>query len=142
MIFVLDDSDVRINWFQKEWLKHRVDYAKTAQEAIEKLRNTKTQYEMIFLDHDLADVHYDIPAHEIHSKEGVDGWELTGHWVAKIMAKENLHTDTPVFINTCNPDGAIAMADQLKSTHKEIKVMPFWKLVEIFAAGRLDKSEN
>lgn len=106
MFFVLDDDAERLEWFQS--VLGDVDAASTVDEAILKLR--ANAYDLIFLDHDLADS--TTP-------------DATGHQLADVMNRENLQTSTPIIIHSMNPVGAENIRKSLSRTHSNITVVPY-----------------
>ena len=102
-IFFLDDSDERVKKFRKNSIGHAVDYAETAEQAIEMLK--KNVYDVIYLDHDLAPEHYN----------GSFTTAKTGYDVAKKLAKYEHLYGAIVFAHTLNHSGALNIKSVLKN---------------------------
>jgi CheY-like chemotaxis protein len=71
-ILILEDDAERINWLLAKLYPHRVYVSRTAMEAIGVL--TRETFDVIFLDHDLSNEHYQI----------YDACELSNEVVAHI----------------------------------------------------------
>jgi hypothetical protein len=104
-ILFLDDMESRHIFFLRSFAnkKDKFDWAKNAKEAYELL--DKNVYDIVFLDHDLAEDHY----------YGKSGDEDTGEDVAKYIS--TLPTaDMPkyIIIHTLNPHGGNNMESRLK----------------------------
>lgn len=112
MIIVLDDSPERIKWFRSQFPAMR--HASTPPEALKILRSVD-RFDAIYLDHDLGG-----PFKRGPEGDGID--------VAKAMAEEGLHTDTPVIIHSLNVLGSLAMYNALKGTHQDVKMISYLKL--------------
>ena len=80
MIFILDDDNSRIKKIMKKFGKDNVVYANDPVEAETALREND-KFDIIFLDHDLGGPYTRGP-----KGDGID--------LSRVMAKDNLHTDS------------------------------------------------
>jgi CheY-like chemotaxis protein len=101
-IFFLDDSNERVKKFRKNSVGHNVDYAESAEQAIEMLK--RNRYDLIYLDHDLAAEHYN----------GSYTTAKTGYDVAKKLAEYEHLYGAIVFAHTLNHSGALNILSVLK----------------------------
>lgn len=101
-IFVLDDDDERIHWFQL--LGEEVEYAHDPKEAEYIISNDT--FDIIFLDHDLGGP-YRGPC-----GDGID--------LANIMASNLIHTSTPIVVHSMNYGGATNILNALRNTHNKL----------------------
>lgn len=112
-ILVLEDEQYRIDWMQEAFAHHNVTYCLNAKEAYDVLEHD-TNWDVFFLDHDLADEHYQ--AHdEMTDEDAYYAWQqgdtgsATGFDVAcYIQAKSELR-DTLTIVHSMNPTGAEAI---------------------------------
>src|SRR4051794_38909021 len=72
-VFLLDDDYRRHAWFEKRFTGDELDIAETVEEA--KVFLSETNYDAIFLDHDLLPHHYESNDH--------DDFENTGYAIAE-----------------------------------------------------------
>lgn len=89
----LDDMKQRRDAFQRNAIGHTVDFATNAQEAIDLLK--ANEYDIIYLDHDLAEEHY-------HRNNDDDE---DGRFVARKMRDMPQHHGTAVIVHSLNPVG-------------------------------------
>jgi len=110
-ILVLEDNIYRIKKFQQELIGHIVDFAATANAAIDFLNDNL--YDIIFLDHDLG------------GKENIDSKEEnTGYTVAKFIST-TFSVKPIIVIHSCNPIGAKNINKLLS---KDSIIVPFTNL--------------
>lgn len=116
-ILVLEDNENRIECFKQVFDRADLVIVETSYDAIQLL--DKTQYDFIFLDHDLG-IHpvTKQPTTEVMLPSG-DG---TGYEVAQFIARSKKNKDTPTIIHTFNPDGAKKMMEELE----DADYFPFW----------------
>jgi CheY-like chemotaxis protein len=118
-LLIVEDSQARIDWFINEFREHSLTIVKTAKEAIELV--TKYKFDVIFLDHDLEDVHYkSLLDYGVACKEG------TGYEVAKHI-KNSINDAVPVIVHSMNYAGT----ENIKSVLANAIHIPF---------GMFDKS--
>jgi hypothetical protein len=67
-VFLLDDDRRRHRWFEKRFAGDDLDIAETVEEAKEFL--AKSNYDAIFLDHDLLPEHYESNDHNDYANTG------------------------------------------------------------------------
>lgn len=117
-VLVLDDDDYRHFMFNIAFKNHYVKNVRNVAEAVEALK--EETWDLVQLDHDLADVHY----HEL--KAGKVG-ELTGMdvavHIARYMDREKL--PTRVVVHSWNPPGAKAMVEILRDAGISVVYQPF-----------------
>lgn len=119
-VLFLDDDEQRHMIAKKNLIGTDLTQVYTAKEAIDKLQSSS--YDVVFLDHDLADHHY-------QNYDSSD--EQTGQEVAKFIANHrNTHKNTVFVLHSLNPNGRAAMKNILKDCHVIEK--PFaWQIVEV-----------
>lgn len=100
-ILILDDDMLRHYLFQKNFIGHVLEHTQTAQAAIRHLQNTN--YDAVFLDHDLGG----------HSYVDSHGEEETGYTVAKWLADNPDRKPKIIYIHSYNTVGAKNMQDLL-----------------------------
>ena len=124
-VLFVEDDPYRMDVFNKDLFKDdQVHWAKDAKDGIRALqRNT---YDLVMLDHDLADAHYkDLDAAANHA-------EGTGRDVAKFMV--TMENPPPfAFVHSWNPGGALAIGDILTEGGINNFVAPFGS--DILKAG-------
>ena len=117
-ILVLDDDDIRHEWFKEYFKDHEAQHVYTVNGAITALISDP-QYDFVFLDHDLNDHKYESTAAGMYGRT-----ELTGTDVAQFIAEilEPAKKPKQVVVHSWNPDGARRMLGLLKDagikTHK------------------------
>lgn len=92
-ILFLDDMKQRRDAFLKSAIGHTVDFAITAQEAIDHLK--ANEYDAIYLDHDLEEEHY-------HSNKSD---HKDGSLVARELREMKQHHGKIVIVHSLNPGG-------------------------------------
>lgn len=112
-IFLLEDSESRIDWFKQTFGDDNVVYSKNPEESLEYLKNS--HFDIIFLDHDLGGAY--TPG------EYGDGIDL-----AKKMVEEEIHINTPIIVHSLNPVGAENIAKTLQKTHSDVRIIDYLKL--------------
>lgn len=120
-ILFLDDMKSRRDVFQTRAVGHTVDFAITAQEAIDLLK--KNEYDVIYLDHDLEESHY-------HAKKEGDE---DGAFVARHLMEMAQHHGKTVIVHSLNPDGRANIKSLLKDlfdvwTPENVRVSELWKV--------------
>jgi CheY-like chemotaxis protein len=128
----LDDMKSRRDVFQRNAIGHTVDFATTAQEAIAHLK--KNEYDVIYLDHDLADDHY---------KENKDDHE-DGRFVARHLNEMKQHHGKIVIVHSLNPDGRASIRSILAANFdvwlpENVRVPELWKLEVNVLIGAINK---
>lgn len=118
-VLYLDDDDHRHFIAGIQFQGHEVTHVRNVEEAIKALDNDPT-YDLVQLDHDLADKDY----HEI--KAGVYG-ELTGVDVAVHIARnmDRAKLPTRVVVHSWNPPGAKMMCEILRDAGISVVYQPF-----------------
>jgi len=127
-ILVLEDDDTRITHFRERFFSlfhsgnlegtgkymSEVCYAKTAQEAIEFLKEI-AHFDIIFLDHDLGQRTFVSPDDE-----------NTGSEVVRYLVEHsNEYSNTRFIIHSFNPIGAESMFNNIKEhIHRDVQCIP------------------
>lgn len=109
-VLIVEDDPERMVGFKKWFQGDKIFWAKTAAAGIEALEFDS--YDLVMLDHDLADEHY---MNIEHTAEAAAAYAMedTGQDVARFIAT----MDNPppfVFVHSWNPTGAVAMENILK----------------------------
>jgi len=110
MIFVLEDSPQRIDWFEKHFGEENIFVTCDYNEAIEKL--SSEEFEEIYLDYNISDP----------KRNGVD--------VAFDMVDNLLQKDVPIIIHSDDNYGIRNMMRILGKTHN-VQAITFNKLIKI-----------
>ena len=115
-VMLLDDDHRRHRWFAKRFAGDDLDIAENVADAKEFL--TESNYDAIFLDHDLLPEHYKTNDH--------DDYAQTGFAVA-LFLKENpdLQRAATVIVHTRNADAAIPMVQTLRETGRTVEYCAF-----------------
>ena len=119
-LFILEDDPNRIDSFKAMFREYEIVHTDRPDVALEILKNEK-EFECIMLDHDLAEY---------------GGHDQTGVVLAKNMAIEKIHIDTPIIIHSLNWDGARNMFSHLKDTHKNVKIVKFIEFLDADHSAR------
>lgn len=119
-VFLLDDDVRRHRWFTERFKGDRLDIAETAAAAVEILQ--KSNYDAIFLDHDLHPEHY--------NSNSTDD-ERTGFAVALWLSKNpELQRASTIMVHTRNADGAMRMVEELRRSGRAADYVPFPMLAD------------
>ena len=114
-ILIVEDDEMRCEWFEQKFSSHERDMTCDAQQAIRWLE--EREYATILLDHDLADEHY-------FSDERDD--ERTGYAVAAwLAAHTDRQRDALIIIHSLNYAGAQRMLDTLRDAGRDAEHVPF-----------------
>lgn len=111
LVLIVEDDENRMAVFRGNlFVRDAITWAPTAADGIRLLKLHK--YDLVMLDHDLADAHY---MNIELTAESAAAYELedTGQDVARFIATMD---DPPpfVFVHSWNPTGALAMESTLK----------------------------
>lgn len=114
-ILVLDDDDVRHEWFHFFIARHdNVDLVqvRTFQGALDALIENP-QFDVVYLDHDLNDYHYRSYSAPEVKKEDKARYELTGFDVAKYIVDvmDDKKRPKQVVVHSWNPPAAEGMME-------------------------------
>lgn len=115
-ILILEDDENRIAKFRQWFVGCELDITKDPTEANKWL--AVRQYKYIFLDHDLADWHYD-DLNGQHENTGLVTAEYLG-------ANAKCNRDAQVYIHSLNPSGSARMSRALKD--RPHSLIPFYNL--------------
>ena len=120
-VLLLEDSMERISWFAKRFIGKVVDYAYTADQANEFL--LKNTYDIIFLDHDLAEEHY------VAMYQPLDT-ELSGTGVdtAKFIASNKCSPKAQIIIHSLNSVGSQSIFAILDDAGYNVQKVPYLEL--------------
>ncbi|MDT5262474.1 MAG: Cyclic-phosphate processing Receiver domain [Acidobacteriota bacterium] len=114
-ILIVEDDEARCAWFRERLKNRQLDVTCDVRTAIEWL--VERDYEIILLDHDLADEHY-------FSNEPDD--ERTGYAVARWLADNpTTHRDAQIVIHSLNYTGAQRMLELLRGAGRDAEHIPF-----------------
>ena len=114
-VFLLDDDSQRHDWFAKRFRGDTLDVAVDPPRAIELL--SESQYDVVFLDHDLLPEHY--------YAEATDD-ERTGYAVARWLASNpQRQSASHIIVHTRNADGAMRMVELLRREGRHAEYVPF-----------------
>lgn len=115
-VFLLDDDRRRHRWFQKRFDGDKLDVAETVEEA--KVFLSESNYDAIFLDHDLLPHHYETNDHDDYAK--------TGYAVAEFLnEKTDLQRAATIIVHTRNADAAIPMVQKLRESGRNVEYVAF-----------------
>lgn len=131
-IMFLDDMKSRRDVFQQSAIGHTVDFAITAKQAIELLKNN--QYDAIYLDHDLEESHYQI------TKED----DEDGRFVARHLREMQQHHGKIVIVHSLNPDGRANIKSLLQDLFdvwmpENVRMPELWKIEVSVLFGAIEK---
>jgi len=131
-IMFLDDMKSRRDVFQRNAIGHNVDFAITAQQAIDLL--DRHEYDVIYLDHDLEDDHYN--SNEDHHEDG--------RFVARALREMKKHHGKIVIVHSLNPDGRANIKSILNDCFdvwmpENIRVAELWKIEVSILLGAIEK---
>ena len=121
-LLVVEDDHVRRSWFARQFAQYDRDVTDQVAVAIQWL--AQRDYDLIFLDHDLAEEHY----FEAMADDG-----LTGYVVAAWLA-ENPHrqAEAQIIIHSLNYPGSDRMLEVLQSAGRKAEHVPFPYLPSLF----------
>lgn len=127
-ILFLDDDDLRHRLFRRSLVgsPHAITPVKNAKEAIQALQTRR--FDLVFLDHDLADQHYVTLQQASAGLWGASmGGEATGYEVARFIA-EVLAADLrprQLVVHSMNPEGSKRMVAALEGAGLEVHKITF-----------------
>lgn len=118
--------------FQRNAIGHSVDFAITAKQALEFLKNNL--YDAIYLDHDLEEEHYN--SNEDHHEDG--------RHVARHLREMTQHHGKTVIIHSLNPPGRASIKSLLDEHFdvwmpENIRVAELWKIEVTVLFGAIEK---
>lgn len=115
-IFVLDDDERRHRFFDRKFEADDVTIAVTVAEAKEIL--IETEFEAIFLDHDLLPEHYET--------DGSEDDEHTGYAIALWLAHNpQIQKPAQIIVHTRNITGGMRMAEVMRDAGRAVEYVPF-----------------
>ena len=115
-VFLLDDDERRHRWFEKRFAGDHLDVAVTVEEARELL--LETNYDAIFLDHDLLPHHYESNDHS--------DFASTGYAIAEFLREHaDLSRAATIIVHTRNADAAIPMVQKLRESGRNVEYCAF-----------------
>jgi CheY-like chemotaxis protein len=121
-ILLVEDDNGRRSWFGNRFTGHELDTTDDVAVAVEWL--SSREYDLIFLDHDLALEHY---AQEMAD----DG--LTGYVVAAWLAEHpECQPDCEIIIHSLNFSGSARMQQCLQNAGRKADHVPFPYLPALF----------
>lgn len=131
-IMFLDDMKSRRDVFRQNAIGHSVDFAITAQQAIDLLG--RHEYDAIYLDHDLEDDHYQ--SNEDHHEDG--------RFVARALREMKQHHGKIVIVHSLNPDGRANIKSILDDLFdvwmpENVRMPELWKIEVSVLLGAIEK---
>jgi CheY-like chemotaxis protein len=111
-VLILDDDERRHRWFTKRFIGDALDIAETVAEAKEFL--TDSNYDAIFLDHDLLPHHYES---NDHGDEANTGYAIA-EWLNE---NRELQRAATIIVHTRNADAAIPMVQKLRESGRNVE---------------------
>jgi CheY-like chemotaxis protein len=122
-ILIVEDDERRRSWFDKRFADYQRDTTDDVSVAIQLL--LERDYELIFLDHDLALEHYALEMAD-------DG--LTGYVVASWLAEHpESQPDAQIIVHSLNYPGSDRMVKCLQRAGREAEHVPFPYLPSVFS---------
>lgn len=117
-ILILEDNAARCAWFRRKFRQSRCDVTCDVRQALEWLR--EEEYDLILLDHDLAEEHY-----SSHASDD----EGTGYAVASWLAGHaECQPGARIVVHSLNYVGAGRMVEVLEEAGREAEHIPFYFL--------------
>lgn len=120
-ILILEDSNERNNWFGKALIGNLVDFAYTSTQANDYL--LKNIYDVIFLDHDLAEEHY-VAMHAVEDVELIG----TGVDTAKFIAENKCSPKAQVIVHSLNTVSSQSIFAILQEAGYNVQKVPYLEL--------------
>ena len=121
-ILIVEDDHTRRLWFQRHFAEHQRDETDDVSVALQWL--SEREYALIFLDHDLAEEHYQLEMAD-------DG--LTGYVVAAWLAEHpERQPAAQIIVHSLNYPGSQRMVDCLQSAGRQAEHVPFPYLPSLF----------
>lgn len=121
-VLIVEDDDVRRSWFERQFARFERDVTDQVAVAIQWL--AQRDYDLIFLDHDLAEEHYFVSVAD-------DG--LTGYAVAAWLADNpSQQAEAQIIIHSLNYPGSDRMLEVLLSAGRKAEHVPFPYLSALF----------
>ncbi len=122
-ILIVEDDARRRSWFDKQFADCDRDMTDDVSVAVQLLLGR--DYELIFLDHDLAEEHYD-------QEMADDG--LTGYAVAAWLAEHpERQPNAQIIIHSLNYPGSERMRQCLQAAGRNAEYVPFPYLPSLFS---------
>ena len=115
-VFLLDDDRRRHRWFESRFSGDVLDIAETVDDA--KTLLAESNYDAIFLDHDLLPHHYETNDH--------DDYANTGYAIAEwLNERVELQRAATIIVHTRNADAAIPMVQKLREKGRNVEYVAF-----------------
>lgn len=109
-IFILEDSESRIEYFSKKFDNHDVTICTEIIPNVYDILKNK-EFDMLFLDHDIQPPTLNIVPN--------------GNTIAKYMVENKLQTHAIVYVHSMNPIGANNIVKTLDKAGYEVQWIPF-----------------
>jgi CheY-like chemotaxis protein len=114
-ILIVEDDETRCAWFEEKFAGREMDVTCDVRKAVEWL--AARDYNVILLDHDLAEEHYFSDEHDD---------ERTGYAVAVwLAAHPDSQREATIVIHSLNYSGAQRMLDALHGAGRDAEHVPF-----------------
>ena len=121
-VLVVEDDERRRSWFERQFAQCERDVTDQVGVAIQWL--DQRDYDLIFLDHDLAEEHY----FEVMADDG-----LTGYVVAAWLAENpDRQAQAEIIIHSLNYQGSDRMLEVLHNAGRKAEHVPFPYLPSLF----------
>jgi hypothetical protein len=115
-VFLLDDDHRRHRWFEKRFDGDELCIAETVDDAKKLLE--ESNYDAIFLDHDLLPHHYETNDHDDYANTGF----AIADWLTE---RPDLQRAATIIVHTRNADAAIPMVQKLRETGRNVEYCAF-----------------
>ena len=117
-ILIVEDDSMRIEWFREKYEGSELTVAKTVKDAVAVMK--KTEFDRIFLDHDLGGETNGMSYGPRDSDR-----EDTGAEVVRAMIDGGLQKNAEIIVHSNNPVGAMEMMLMLSETGYQVQAVPF-----------------
>jgi hypothetical protein len=123
-LLILDDNKTRHTQFARKFFNHELMHVRKYSEVVSALQS-KGPWDVVFLDHDLADFGDGEYRHEA-SMYGSSRHEYTGVDVACFISRQLSEEKRPprIVVHSWNPDGARTMAGILQQVGIHVMLAP------------------
>ncbi len=120
-ILVIDDMQARHDKFNMKFVGHKIDRAYNMGEALELLKHNL--YETIFLDMDLAFIHYDNTIN-VHEDNGVA--------IARWMIENQSNKNAQIIIHSLNPVASEIALKELRTANYNVDRCSFLHIDSLY----------
>lgn len=121
-ILIVEDDETRRAWFDRRFAQYARDTTDQVSVAIQWL--LEQEYTLIFLDHDLAEEHYQLEM----ADDGKTGFTVAA-WLATHPERQ---IEAQIIVHSLNYPGSQRMIDCLQSAGRQAEHVPFPYLPGLF----------